>query len=114
MVGVHGVWRLKKARFSISIAPLNVSPSENAASAPAVTVVSSTVPGAALVDDARDRRREHSAEDARRDEGERDLAEPERDGVLEAVQILGVPASRDSRGNSTVAIATENIPCGSM
>jgi len=41
-VGVHGVWRLKKARFSISITPLNVSPSENAASAPAVTFVSST------------------------------------------------------------------------
>ena len=42
-VGVHGVWRLKKARFSISITPLNVSPSEKAASALAVTVVSSTV-----------------------------------------------------------------------
>ena len=40
-VGVHGVWRLKKARFSISIAPLKVSPSENAASAPAVTAVAS-------------------------------------------------------------------------
>jgi hypothetical protein len=42
-VGVHGVCRLKNARFSISITPLNVSPSENAASALAVTFVSSTV-----------------------------------------------------------------------
>jgi hypothetical protein len=39
-VGVHGDWRLKKARFSISIAPLNVRPRENAASAPATTSVS--------------------------------------------------------------------------
>ena len=42
-VGVHGVCRLKKARFSISITPLNVRPSEKAASALAVTFVSSTV-----------------------------------------------------------------------
>jgi hypothetical protein len=38
-VGVHGDLRLKKARFSISIVPLKVSPSANAASAAATTGV---------------------------------------------------------------------------
>ena len=38
-VGTHGACRLKKARLSISIIPLNVRPSEKAASAPATTVV---------------------------------------------------------------------------
>ena len=58
-VGVHGVCRLKKARFSISIAPLKVSPSEKAASAPAVDCGLVRAPGPALVDDAGDRGREH-------------------------------------------------------
>ena len=32
-VGIHGDWSEKNARFSISIVPLNVSPSANAMSA---------------------------------------------------------------------------------
>ena len=38
-VGPQGICRLKNARFSISIIPLKVSPSENAASAWATTCV---------------------------------------------------------------------------
>ena len=36
-VGTQGDWRLKNDRLSISIVPLNVSPSAKAASAPATT-----------------------------------------------------------------------------
>ncbi len=42
-VGTQGDWRLKNDRFSISIVPLNVSPSAKAASAPATTGVCSAV-----------------------------------------------------------------------
>jgi hypothetical protein len=38
-VGIHGDWRLKNARFSISIVPLKVRPMENAARASATTSV---------------------------------------------------------------------------
>ena len=38
-LGIHGDCIEKNARFSISIVPLNVSPSENAASAYATTGV---------------------------------------------------------------------------
>ena len=42
-VGIHGDCRLKKERLSMSIVPLNVSPSAKAASAPATTGVCSAV-----------------------------------------------------------------------
>ncbi len=50
-VGTRGAWRLKNARFSISIIPLKARPSENAASAPATTGVWSGVELAALVEE---------------------------------------------------------------
>ena len=51
---------------------------------------------------------------ARRHEQERDLAQAARDRVAEAAHVAAGVASRESDGKSTVAIATENIPCGSM
>ena len=42
-VGIQGAWRLKNARFSISIVPLKVRPSANAASEAATTGVWSAV-----------------------------------------------------------------------
>ena len=60
-VGIHGDCRLKKPRFSISINPLNASPSEKAASAPATTLRLVGVERAALVEQAHDRLGEHGA-----------------------------------------------------
>ena len=62
-VGTHGACRLKKARLSISIIPLNVSPSEKAASAPATTVRLAGLERAALVEQPDDRLGEDGADD---------------------------------------------------
>ena len=93
--------------------PLKTSPALNAASAPATTGVWAGVPVAALVEQPDDRLGEHGADDRGRREQQRDLADPVRDRVGEARRSPR-DASRESVGKSTVAIATENIPCGSM
>ena len=68
---------------------------------------------AALVQQPHDRLGEHGGGDARRHEQERDLANAYGNGVAEAAMSPRA-ASLEIDGNSTVATATENIPCGSM
>ena len=112
-VGIQFSCRLKNARFSISIAPLNVRPSENAASAPATTVV---------CPDVKAPRWKSSLTIGVASTASVTLAgisrkaiclRPSRTVPRKPSQSART-ASRDSVGNSTVAIATEKIPCGSM
>ena len=86
---------------------------QNAASAAATTGVWSRRELAALVEQPHDRLGEHGGGDARRHEQEGDLAHADGHGAAEAVHVTRA-ASREMAGNSTVATATENIPCGSM
>ena len=94
MVGIQFDWRLKKARFSISIAPLKTRPALNAASAAATTGVWLAGEGAALVEQADDRLGEHGADDRRRDEQERDLPRDPR------ATVAAKPAQVAARGEA--------------
>ena len=104
----------RSARFSISIAPLKARPSENAARQAATTVVCEAREVAALVDDPDDRLGEDGADDARGDQQERDLAQAAPRPSSGSRRSRARVASRASDGKSTVATATENIPCGKM
>ena len=96
-VGTQGDCRLKNARLSISIVPLNVRPRVNAANAPATTCGLVRGEGAALVDEPNDRDRENGGDRARREKQEADLAEPHRDGLAEAVDVAARREPRESR-----------------
>ena len=97
IVGTQADCRLKKERFSISIVPLKVSPSEKAARAPATTGVCVGRELAALVEQTHDRLREHRRDRARRKEQEADLAQAERDGLAEADRVAAGGEARQAR-----------------
>ena len=114
-VGIQFDCRLKNARFSISIAPLKTSPALNAASAAGDDRRlrrDASAPRWKRMPD--DRLGEHRADDRRRDQQERDLAQAVRRPCRGSRAGRRARRAATSDGKSTVAIATENIPCGSM
>ena len=88
---------LKNARLSSSIAPLNASPSENAARHEATTAVLVRREAAVLVEQPHDRRRERRADRGGRDQQERDLAQARADERAEARPVAGRRAPRERR-----------------
>ena len=106
----------KNARLSSSITPLKASPSEKAASASADDRrLVRAVEGAALVEQAHDAaRRARRRRRSRARAGTRSAACRWPTRVARKPRMSPRATSRESVGKSTVATATENMPCGSM
>ena len=112
-MGIQFDWRLKNERLSISIVPLKVRPREKAASAAATTRVwaGSKRPRwytRRVIGSAR------TALTMLAGTSRNAICRRPRPTVCRKPARSFRAARRASEGNSTVAIATENIPCGSM
>ena len=93
--------------------PLKVRPSAKAARAWATTCVWRVVEAAVLEDEANDRAA-RTAMPRGRHEQEGDLPQRRRERRAVSHAVARARGARESGGNSTVATATENMPCGSM
>ena len=96
-------------RVSSRFAPANGSENENQNSASDTASVDAGVELAALVDEPRDRLREHERRRRGRDQQQRDLPHAGAARAAQAVEVAAGGEAADSAGNSTVATATENI-----
>ena len=112
-VVIQGRWRLKNVREKSRLAPCAGSDSAHQ-NMPCRDEVRGVRPErAALVDEPRDRLREHHHEHRRGDQREQDLAHAAGHRPAQAVVMSPRAARRDIVGNITVAMAIENSPCGS-
>ena len=111
-VVAHARWRLKKVRENSRLTPWNGSEIDHQTSAVVTRSVASRPELAALVEQARDRLREHGHQHGAGDEQQADL--PHAVGHRAAQVVRGAARGQASeRREQDVAIEIENRPCGS-